>query len=57
MVRTADTLHESLNELARLGRRLGPEHVARIAEKLAQQGLLAGYEDKAPPRSSFSACT
>src|SRR5918994_518942 len=31
---------------ARLGRRLGPEHVAKIAEKLAQQGLLAGSEDK-----------
>jgi putative peptide zinc metalloprotease protein len=36
----------------RLGRRLGPEHVTKIAEKLAQQGLLAGFEDKAPPRSN-----
>src|SRR5215217_4801824 len=37
---------------ARLGRRLGAEHVVRIAEKLAAQGLLAGFEDKAPPRSN-----
>ncbi len=36
----------------RLGRRLGPEHVVKIAEKLAAQGLLAGYEDKAPPQSN-----
>src|SRR3712207_823580 len=34
----------------RLGRRLGPEHVVKLAQKLAQQGLLAGHEDKAPPR-------
>src|SRR4051794_40144159 len=31
----------------RLGRMLEPEHVARIAEKLADQGLLAGSEHKA----------
>src|SRR5215208_3491494 len=36
----------------RLGRRLGPEHVVKIGEKLAAQGLLAGYEDKAPPKSN-----
>src|SRR5215213_8177474 len=36
----------------RLGRRLEVEHVARIGEKLADQGLLAGSEDKAPPRSN-----
>src|SRR5688572_28396515 len=36
----------------RLGRTLGPEHVLKIGEKLAQQGLLAGFEDKAPPRSN-----
>jgi putative peptide zinc metalloprotease protein len=34
----------------RLGRRLEAEHVVRIGEKLAEQGLLAGFEDKAPPR-------
>ena len=32
--------------------RLGPEHVAKIGGRLAAQGLLAGYEDKAPPRSN-----
>src|SRR4051794_10851673 len=36
----------------RLGRRLEAAHVDRIAEKLAEQGLLAGSEDKAPPRSN-----
>src|SRR5215210_4575511 len=36
----------------RLGRKLEVEHVARISEKLADQGLLAGSEDKAPPRSN-----
>ena len=34
----------------RLGRRLEAEHVAEIAEKLAEQGLLAGTEENAPPR-------
>ena len=34
----------------RIGRRVRERHVARIAQKLAQQGLLAGTEDKAPPR-------
>src|SRR5688500_11902454 len=36
----------------RLGRKLGPEHVGKIAEKLAAQGLLAGHEDKAPAKSN-----
>jgi putative peptide zinc metalloprotease protein len=36
----------------RLGRRLGPEHVVKIGEKAAAQGLLAGFEDKAPPKSN-----
>jgi putative peptide zinc metalloprotease protein len=34
----------------RLGRRLDAEHVVRLGEKLAAQGLLAGSEEKAPPR-------
>src|SRR5829696_4258007 len=36
----------------RVGRRLEAEHVARIAERLAEQGLLSGSEKKAPPRSN-----
>src|SRR5215208_161925 len=36
----------------RIGRRVGPEHVAKIGGRLAAQGLLAGYEDKVPPRSN-----
>ena len=36
----------------RLGRRLEAEHVVRIGEKLAEQGLLAGSEDNAPPRAN-----
>jgi len=34
----------------RLGRDVDEEHVARLAEKLAEQGLLAGSEHRAPPR-------
>src|SRR3954469_17653947 len=34
----------------RLGRRVEAEHVVRLAEKLAEQGLLAGSEEQAPPR-------
>src|SRR5947209_1819180 len=34
----------------KLGRRVREQHVARIAQKLAAQGLLAGTEHKAPPR-------
>lgn len=45
----------SLDEVAaamsdRLGRNVQPEHAKRLAEKLAQQGLLAGTEQHAPPR-------
>ena len=36
----------------RLGRRLEAEHVVKIGEKLAAQGLLAGSEDNAPPQSN-----
>src|SRR4051794_37558293 len=34
----------------RLGRRVEDEHVARLGEKLCEQGLLVGSEDNAPPR-------
>src|SRR4051794_20721988 len=34
----------------RLGRRLEAEHVVRLAERLAGQGLVAGSEENAPPR-------
>src|SRR3954469_6861804 len=34
----------------RLGRRLEPDQVAVLGEKLAEQGLLGGFEDNAPPR-------
>src|SRR5579884_349771 len=34
----------------RLGRACDEEHVVRLAEKLADQGLLAGSEHNAPPR-------
>src|SRR5436305_14444198 len=34
----------------RLGRRVGEKHVARLGQKLAAQGLLAGTEHRAPPR-------
>ncbi len=46
--RDVAALTDGLSE--RLGRRVGSEHVVRIAEKLSAQGLLAGTEDKAPPR-------
>lgn len=35
-----------------LGKTFEEEHVARLAEKLAAQGLLAGTEENAPPRSN-----
>src|SRR5436190_3489513 len=35
-----------------LGRGVEAAHVVRLAEKLAAQGLLAGTEDNAPPRSN-----
>src|SRR5690348_650069 len=34
----------------RLGRGLDEEHIVRLAEKLADQNLLAGTEHQAPPR-------
>src|SRR3954452_23278502 len=36
----------------RLGRRLEAEHVVKLAEKLAELGLLAGTEENAPERSN-----
>jgi putative peptide zinc metalloprotease protein len=36
----------------RLGRRLDEEHVGALAQKLAAQGLLAGTEQHAPPKSN-----
>src|SRR4051794_27768544 len=48
--RSVPELADEMTE--RLGRRGGGEHVAKLAEKLAAQGLLAGSEDKAPPRSN-----
>jgi putative peptide zinc metalloprotease protein len=46
--RDHDELAAAMSE--RLGRRVEAAHVVRLGEKLAQQGLLAGSEDKAPPR-------
>src|SRR3954454_13723597 len=48
--RGPDDLATAMSE--RLGRRLEAAHVVKIGEKLAQQGLLAGSEDNAPPRSN-----
>jgi putative peptide zinc metalloprotease protein len=48
--RDADALASTLS--AKLGRRLDREQVVKLAEKLAQQGLLAGFEEHAPPRSN-----
>ncbi|MGZ4248012.1 MAG: hypothetical protein ACXVUE_06850 [Solirubrobacteraceae bacterium] len=45
-----DTAELAASMSERLGRRLDQEHVGRLAEKLADQGLLAGTEHKAPPR-------
>src|SRR3712207_6722883 len=47
----------SLDELAaamsdRVGRRVEIPHVVALAEKLAKQGLLAGTESAAPPKSN-----
>src|SRR3954469_20814885 len=36
----------------RIGRRVSEEQVTQLADKLAQQGLLAGTEEAAPPRSN-----
>src|SRR3954454_17526852 len=46
--RDHDALAAAMSE--RLGRRVDAQHVARLGEKLARQGLLAGSEDNAPPR-------
>src|SRR3954468_18005299 len=46
--RDHDALAAAMSE--RLGRRVDAEHVARLGEKLARQGLLAGSEEQAPPR-------
>src|SRR5579875_1366673 len=48
--RDPNALAGALSE--RLGRRVKPEHVLALAQKLAAQGLLAGFEEKAPPRSN-----
>ncbi len=46
--RDNEELAEALSQ--KLGRRLGAEHIERIAQKLAAQGLLAGSEHRAPPK-------
>src|SRR3984885_7725346 len=46
--RDNEELAETLSR--KLGRRLGAEHIDRIAQKLAAQGLLAGSEHRAPPK-------
>src|SRR5436305_7525337 len=46
--RTTADLASALCE--KLGRPCDEEHVVRLAEKLAAQGLLAGHEHNAPPR-------
>jgi putative peptide zinc metalloprotease protein len=48
--RDARALAAAVSE--RLGRRLDAAQVGLIADKLAAQGLLAGSEENAPPRSS-----
>jgi putative peptide zinc metalloprotease protein len=35
-----------------VGKQFDEEHVTRLAEKLSEQGLLAGTEEKAPPKSN-----
>ncbi|MBV8431412.1 MAG: hypothetical protein JO244_09635 [Solirubrobacterales bacterium] len=44
--------HEALSQALseRLGRRVKHEHVSALGQKLAAQGLLAGTEQKAPPK-------
>ena len=46
--RDVPALAEALSE--KLRRKVGPEHVVKIAGKLARQGLLAGTEHAAPPK-------
>src|SRR3954469_24071026 len=36
----------------RLGKRVDAEHVVRLGDKLARQGLLVGSEAEAPPRQN-----
>src|SRR3954470_14740274 len=46
--RDAEALAAAMSE--RIGRGLDEEQVARLGERLAEQGLLAGSEEQAPPR-------
>src|SRR3954452_23171280 len=46
--RDNDALAAAMSE--RLGKRVEAEHVVRLSEKLAEQGLLVGSEENAPPR-------
>ncbi|HEY4828883.1 MAG TPA: hypothetical protein VIH85_19070 [Solirubrobacteraceae bacterium] len=46
--RDASELASATSEL--VGKRLDEEHVAALAKKLAAQGLLAGFEQHAPPK-------
>src|SRR3984885_1989508 len=46
--RDASELASAASEL--VGKRLDEEHVAALAKKLAAQGLLAGFEQHAPPK-------
>jgi len=46
--RSSEALADAMSE--RLGRRIEPAQVAVLGAKLADQGLLAGSEDNAPPR-------
>src|SRR3954462_14860485 len=48
--RDVHELAAAMSERLRPG--LDEEHVVRLAEKLTEQGLVAGSEDKAPPRSN-----
>jgi len=48
--RDGPQLAEAMSE--RLDRRVNEKHVLALAKKLAAQGLLAGFEGKAPPRAN-----
>ena len=48
--RGPDELAAAMSE--RLGRRVEEEHLVALVQKLAGQGLVAGTEDKAPPRAN-----
>src|SRR5579884_3874163 len=45
--RDGPALSDAVSE--RVGKRVDPEAVAELAKKLAAQGLLAGFEQYAPP--------